>query len=44
MNPDDYYRYVLARIGDADTVEKSEALLAWSVKTTIIAIIGHPYI
>ena len=32
LNPEEYYRYVLARLPYADTVEKMEALLPWNVK------------
>lgn len=35
INPEEYYRYILPRIAEADTVEKWEALLPWHVKTAI---------
>ena len=35
VNPEDHYRYILVRIGDAETVEKWEALLPWNVKTVL---------
>ena len=35
INPEEYYRYILARIGEADAVEKWEALLPWNVKAVI---------
>ena len=35
INPEEYYRYILARIPEADTVEKWEALLPWSVKAAL---------
>jgi len=33
LDPHSYLRHVLAHIGEADTVEKLEALLPWNVKT-----------
>ena len=35
VNPEAYYRYILARIPEADTVEKWEALLPWNVKAVL---------
>ena len=35
INPEEYYRYILARIAEADTVEKWEALLPWNVKAVL---------
>jgi len=35
LNPDEYYRYILPRIAEADSVEKWEALLPWNVKEAI---------
>ena len=32
LNPDEYYREILAKLPYADTVEKWEALLPWNVK------------
>ena len=35
LEPYDYLRHVLERIGAADTLEKIEALLPWNAKRTI---------
>ena len=35
INPEEYYRYILARIAEADTVDKWEALLPWNVKAVL---------
>ena len=35
INPEAYYRYILPRIPEADTVEKWGALLPWNVKAVL---------
>lgn len=35
LEPLSYIEYVLQRIGEAETVEKLEALLPWNVKATM---------
>ena len=35
INPDEYYRYILAHIPQAETVEQWEALLPWNVKAAL---------
>ena len=35
LAPDEYYRYILPKLPEADTVEKMEALLPWNVKAAL---------
>jgi transposase len=35
LNPEEYYRVVLARLPYADTVDKLELLLPWNIKAIL---------